>query len=184
VDGVAAESQAKPLLDRVLRIMKQGIEEGRNTIEDLRSTDLQPFDLVIALSSVQQELGVKPDVDFRVSVAGQEQPLLPVIRHEIYRIGREALVNAFSHSQANRVEFKVEYADDDFHMCIWDNGRGIHPGVLRNGRGGHWGLAGMRERATRIGGILKISSDVDGTEVQLYVPGALAFQVAALNQSA
>jgi PAS domain S-box-containing protein len=184
VDGVPSEAEVKPLLDRVLRIMKQGIEEGRNTIEDLRSTDLQPFDLVTALSDVRQELGVNPEVDFRVSVDGKEQALQPHVRYEIYRIGREALINAFSHSRANRVEFKVEYADDDFRMCIWDNGRGIHPEVLRNGRGGHWGLAGMRERATRIGGILKISSNADGTEVQLSVPGALAFQVAALNQSA
>jgi signal transduction histidine kinase len=95
VDGVPAESQVKLLLGRVLRIMKQGIEEGRNTIEDLRSTNSQPFDLVTALSSVQQELGVSPEVDFRVLVVGQEQELQPVIRHEIYRIGREALVNAF-----------------------------------------------------------------------------------------
>jgi PAS domain S-box-containing protein len=185
VDGVPAESQVKPLLDRVLRIMKQGIEEGRNTIEDLRSADSQPFDLVTALSSVQQELGMNPDVGFRVIVAGSEQPLQPLIGHEIYRIGREALVNAFSHSHASRVEFKVEYAGGDFRMRIWDNGRGIRPEVLRHGRGGHWGLAGMRERATRIGGILKISSNpAGGTEVQLSVPGALAFQVAALNQSA
>lgn len=185
VDRVPAESQVKSLLDRVLRIMKQGIEEGRHTIEDLRSTDSDPFDLVMALSSIQQELAVRPNVDFRVSVAGQEQPLLPVVRHEIYRIGREALVNAFSHSQADRVEFRVDYADSDFRMRVWDNGRGIDPRVLREGRKGHWGLAGMRERATRIGGILKISSNpADGTEVQLSVPGALAFDVAALNQSA
>jgi PAS domain S-box-containing protein len=137
VDGVPAESQVKLLLDRVLRIMKQGIEEGRNTIQDLRSTDSQPFDLVTALSSVQQELGVNSDVDFRVVVAGSERPLQPLIKHEIYWIGREALVNAFSHSHANRVEFKVEYAGGDFLMLVWDNGRGIRPEVLCHGRGGH-----------------------------------------------
>src|SRR5215469_10963934 len=70
VDRVPAESPVRPLLDRVHRIMKQGIEEGRHTIEDLRSTDSDPFDLVMALSSIQQELAVKPIVDFRVSVAG------------------------------------------------------------------------------------------------------------------
>jgi PAS domain S-box-containing protein len=185
VDGVPPESRARPLLDRVLRIIKQGIEEGRSTIEDLRSIDSRPFDLMVALSSVQQELGVKSNVDFRVTVAGEEHPLQPLIRHEIYRIGREALVNAFSHSKANRVEFKVEYANTDFRMHISDNGRGIDPEVLRDGREGHWGLAGMRERARKIGGILKISSSASaGTEVQLSVPGALVFQVAAFNQSA
>jgi signal transduction histidine kinase len=165
--------------------MKQGIEEGRNTIEDLRSTDSQPFDLITALSSVKQELAVNSNVDFRFQVVGREQPLLPLVRHEIHRIGREALINAFSHSRANRVEFKVEYAGSDFRMRIWDNGQGIDPHVLSDGREGHWGLAGMRERATRIGGILNISSSATaGTEVQLSVPGALAFQVAVLNQIA
>ena len=179
VDGVPAESEVKPLLDRVLRIMKQGIEEGRNTIEDLRSTDSQPFDLVTALSSVKQELAVNSDLDFRVTITGQEQALLPLVRHEIHRIGREALINAFSHSGASRVEFKLEYSGDDIRMRICDNGCGIGSAVLRDGRDGHWGLAGMRERATKIGGILKISSSLAaGTEILLSVPGALAFQTA------
>jgi PAS domain S-box-containing protein len=179
VDGVPPESPVKPRLDRVLGIMKQGIEEGRHTIEDLRCTDFQPFDLVAALSSIQQELGVSSNVDFRVSVAGSERPLQPLIRHEIHRIGREALINAFAHSKANRVEFKVEYAGSDFRMRICDSGCGIGPDVLRDGRDGHWGLAGMRERARRIGGILKISSSpATGTEVQLSVPAALAFHAA------
>jgi signal transduction histidine kinase len=118
-------------------------------------------------------------VDFRVSVAGSERPLQPLIRHEIHRIGREALINAFAHSKANRVEFKVEYAGSDFRMRICDSGCGIGPDVLRDGRDGHWGLAGMRERARRIGGILKISSSpATGTEVQLSVPAALAFHAA------
>ena len=183
VDGVPKESEVKPLLDRVLRIMKQGIEEGRNTIEDLRSTDFQPFDLVAALSSVKQELAVNSALDFRVTVTGQEQALLPLVRHEIHRIGREALINAFSHSRANRVEFKLEYAGSDFRMRVWDNGRGIDPEVLREGREGHWGLAGMRERATKIGGILRISSSLAaGTEIQLSVPAAVAFQAATLSQ--
>jgi signal transduction histidine kinase len=71
----------------------------------------------------------------------------PAIRHEIYRIGREALVNAFCHSRAKRVEFEIEYADSDLRMRVRDNGCGIDPQVLAAGREGHWGLPGMRERA-------------------------------------
>jgi PAS domain S-box-containing protein len=93
------------------------------------------------------------------------------------RIGREALVNAFSHSRADCVEFEIEYADSDLRMRVRDNGRGIDPQVLRTGRDGHWGLAGMRERAAKIGGMLNISSTAAaGTEVQLSIPGRIAFQ--------
>ena len=60
-------------------------------------------------------------------------------------------------------------------MRIRDNGCGIDRQVLEKGRDGHWGLAGMRERATRIGGLLKIlSSPAAGTEVQLSIPTSLA----------
>lgn len=183
-DRVPSESQVKPLLNRVLGILKQGIEEGRNTIEDLRSTDSEPFDLVTALSSVRQELAVNPQVDFRLQVVGREQSLLPIVQHEILRVGREALINAFSHSRANHVELKLEYCDSNFRMRILDNGCGIDTDVLRNGRDGHWGLAGMRERASKIGGVLSIASNSHGTEVDLSIPGALAFKSVALNKGA
>ena len=56
-------------------------------------------------------------------------------------------------------------------MRIRDNGRGIDPQVLEEGRRGHWGLVGMRERATRIGALLKIlSSAAAGTKVRLSLP--------------
>src|SRR4030095_13541851 len=105
-------------------------------------------------------------------------PLPPPIGPEIYRIGREALFNAFCHSRAKSVEFELEYADNDLRMRVRDNGCGIDPHVLHAGREGHWGLAGMRERATRIGGLLKIySSATAGTEVHLSIPGDIAFQL-------
>jgi PAS domain S-box-containing protein len=180
-DDMGADSPVKPRLDRILQIMKQGIEEGRNTIQDLRSSDSSTLDLVLALSGVQHEFAVKPDVDFRVVVAGQQQPLRPSACHEIYRIGREALVNAFCHSRAKRVEFELEYTSD-LRMRVRDNGCGIDAQVLAAGRHGHWGLAGMRERATRIGGQLKICSNAStGTEVQLSIPGNIAFQLSATD---
>ena len=108
---------------------------------------------MLALSNVRQELAVNSDIDFRVSVTGQQQPLQPAIGREVYRIGREALVNAFCHSRAKRVECELEYTDTHLCMRVRDNGCGIDPQVLQSGREGHWGLAGMRERAERIGGL-------------------------------
>jgi PAS domain S-box-containing protein len=176
--GVPTDLPVKPRLDRILQLVDQGIEEGRITLQGLRSPDSRPLDLVLALSRVQQELAVQPEIDFRVVVTGRQQPLQPPLQHEIYRIGREALVNAFCHSRAKRVEFELEYGDRDLRMWIRDNGTGIDPQVLRDGREGHWGLAGMRERAARMGGLLKItSSATDGTEVQLSVPSGVAIQL-------
>jgi len=53
------------------------------------------LDLGVALSAIQQEFSTQAGVDFRVSVVGQQQPLGSAIQDEIYRIGKQALVNAF-----------------------------------------------------------------------------------------
>ena len=185
VDAVPEESPMKPRLDRVLQIMSRGIEEGRSTIRGLRASDSAARDLVIALSGVEQELSCRPNIDFRVNVAGRQQPLNPLIKQEIYRIGREALLNAFCHSGAKRVEVELEYGDQNLHMRVRDNGAGIDQQVLRNGREGHWGLVGMQERAARIGGLLKIStSPSNGTEVRLTIPSGIAFHFSATENSA
>jgi PAS domain S-box-containing protein len=169
--GIGQDSPVRPQFDRILQLMQQGVQEGRDAIQDLRTSESHTADLVLALSRIRQELDVEPVIDFQVIQAGQQKQFPPGIQHEIYRIGREALVNAFSHSGAKRVELELEYSDNKLHMRIRDDGRGMDPQVLEKGRDGHWGLAGMRERATRIGGLLKIlSSATAGTEIQLSIP--------------
>src|SRR5215470_1797508 len=172
LDNVPLDSPVRSRLDRILQIMDKGMEEGRNAIQGLRSTDSHALDQFLALP-IQQEIPVHSDIDFRV--VGQQKPLKPTIHHEICRIGREALVNAFRHSGAKRVEFELEYSESDLRMRVRDNGCGIDPHVNQAGCEGHWGLAGMRERAMRIGGLLKIASSATaGTEIHLSVPGWIA----------
>jgi len=182
-DLLRQDQEVEPRLRRILQIINDGLREGREAIQDLRSPDSSASDLVQALSRVQREVAVKSDVVFHVKVAGRQQPLQPSIRHEIYRIAREALVNAFCHSRATCVEFELEYTDRDLRIFVRDNGCGIDPQVLQEGRNGHWGLPGMRERAARIGGLLNISSSAAaGTEVHISIPGAVAFQLETLNR--
>jgi PAS domain S-box-containing protein len=181
---VAQDSPVKNQLDRILEIMRQGIAEGRDAIQGLRSSGSQTSDLVSGLSRIQDELKVQPDTDFRVTVTGRQKQLAREIQHEIYRIGREALFNAFCHSGAKRIELELEYSDSELYVRIRDNGCGIEPQMLEKGRDGHWGLAGMRERTTRIGGVLKIlSSPAAGTEVQLSIPTSIASELSLPHHS-
>ena len=181
VESLAPDSQVKSKFDPILQLMEQGIDEGRNAIQCLRSSGSGPMDnLVAALSAVRQEFSTQPGVDYRATVVGQQQPLRSAIQQEIYCIGREALVNAFCHSGAKRIDLELEYTDRNLTIRVRDNGRGIDQQVLYAGRKGHWGLTGMRERATRIGGLLKISSSATGgTEIQLSIPSDVAFQPSA-----
>ena len=170
--GVPLEmTTLKPRLDRVLQIIKMGIQEGRDAILRLRSKEAITTDLIPALSSIQQQLDIPQEAEFRVRVAGREQELPPEIEREVYHIGREALSNAFCHSGAKNVVLEVEYHEEQLSMRIRDNGLGMDPQIIEKGREGHWGLAGMRERAARIGGALNISSRLGaGTEIELTVP--------------
>jgi PAS domain S-box-containing protein len=167
VNGVPSDSPVKVRLDRILQLMQQGIEDGRKAIQGLRLSDAAPLDLIQAFSGIQRELAVSSDVEFRVTVSGEQRALHPAVAHEIYRIGSEALINAFRHSRATRVEVDLEYGDSELRMKVRDNGCGVDPRVLETGREGHWGLAGMRERAAKIGGLLKIANSATGTEIEL-----------------
>jgi len=177
VDRLPPDSPAKTSLNRILSLMSQVIEEGRNAVRGLRSSPNSSLDLGQAFSRIQQELAIEEDVGFRVIVDGQPRSLHPVLRDEVYRIGREALVNAFQHSRAKSIEIELEYASRQLRVLVRDNGCGIDPDMLLSGREGHWGLPGMRERAERIGGKLHVwSRPTAGTEVELSVPGHVAFQ--------
>ena len=177
VDQLPSDSPARPGLDRILQLMGQVIEEGRNTLRGLRSSLQSSHDLGTSLSRVPQEFGEQPATDFRVIVVGPVLALQPGVRDEVYRIGREAVLNAYRHSQARNVEVELAYAADQLRVAVRDDGCGIDPQVMQFGRDGHWGLPGMRERAERIGAKLRVwSRGGEGTEVELCVPSEIAFE--------
>src|SRR5207249_1493927 len=122
----------KPSLSRVLQLMGQVIDEGRNAVRGLRSPDSGPNDLAQAFSRIQGELGLEEKIDFRVIVEGQPHPLNPVLRDEIYRIGREALVNALRHARAKKIVIELEYSSSSLRILVRDDGCGIDPQVLRS----------------------------------------------------
>lgn len=176
VDELSRGEPAMSRLERVQQLMSQVLEEGRQALRGLRSTERSADDLGPALSRIPGELGLQDPAAFRVVAEGRARPLLPVVRDEIYRIAREALVNAFRHSGAATIEVEIEYAARQLRVMVRDDGRGIDSEVLRAGRENHWGLSGMRERAERIGARLQVWSRAgSGTEVELAVPGKIAF---------
>lgn len=177
VDQLPPDSPAKSRLSKVLKLMRQVIEEGRNALRGLRSSSgFGSLDLEQAFSRMQQEVSTTEEIAFRVIVEGSSRPMHPVVRDEVYRIGREALVNAFRHARAKNIEVDVAYLANHLRILVRDDGCGIDPQVLHSGREGHWGLSGMRERAERIGARLKVwSRGGSGTEVELLVPSHVAF---------
>ena len=179
-DLLPPESPVRAQLNHILAVMARVSTEGRNAVQGLRSPDGDSLQLEQAFAQIAEEFDGEtsdPPVDFRIAVEGRSRPLHPVFRDEVYRIGREAVINAFRHSQAKTVEVEIEYSEKYFRLVVRDNGSGIDPEVLRSGREGHWGLHGMRERSERIGAQLRLWSRAEGgTTVEMTVPGKLAFR--------
>jgi signal transduction histidine kinase len=180
VSDMLPPGAAKKALEEALDHADQAILEGRNAIQNLRSSTSVTNELAQAIAALGEEMGDRDGksntAKLRVSVEGKPQELHPILRDDVYCIAREALHNAFRHAKATKIEAEITYAERLLRLRIRDDGAGIDSKVVATGREGHWGLQGMRERAQQIGGQLEIWSQAGaGTEVDLRVPGEIAY---------
>ena len=132
------------------------------------------------MTNLSEELagGTGRSITFRVLVEGVPRVVRPTLQDEIYRIAGESLRNAFRHAQAEHIETEIMYGES-LRLRFRDDGKGIDPGIVEHGgRPGHWGLPGIRERARQIGAQLEVWSELGaGTEVELSIPGSIAYEV-------
>ena len=175
-------AEAIQTLDKALDGAEQAIVEGRDAIHDLRSLAPAAQGLAEEITALGEELIAedtnKDPAQFRVVIEGSVRVLHPNVHLDISRIAREALRNAFIHSQGRLIETEITYSDKLFRLRIRDDGKGLDPNVRDQGeRTGHWGLRGMRERAERLGGELDLWSEPGaGTEVELRIPGSIVYE--------
>ena len=174
---------AMQVVDEAIHVAEAGITEGRAAIHDLRPEPASQRDLLELLRATGHELTDTHQSDgdvptFRVILEGKQRDLNLVIQNEVYRISREVIRNAFAHAEASHIEAEVHYDDNYLRVRVRDDGNGIDPSVFRGGGPpGHWGIPGMRERAKEIGSRLDFWGEkCAGTEVQLTVPAAVAYQ--------
>ena len=174
---------ARQVLQTALDDAAHAITDARAAVEDLRSSTAVTDDLASAIETWGEELAGRQRASngyasaFSVEVEGPPQALHPILRDEIYRIAREALRNAFRHAQARRIEVEIMYATRQFRLRVRDDGTGMDASVLHQGRAGHWGIGGMRERSKGIGGELEVWSEGGaGTEVALTIPASVAYE--------
>jgi signal transduction histidine kinase/ligand-binding sensor domain-containing protein len=159
----------------------EAIIEGRDAVQGLRMSTVEQNDLALAIRTVGEELASgdnnQSSPEFNVVVEGTSRNLHPILRDEVYRLAAEALRNTFRHAAAQTVEVEIRYGEKHFRLRVRDDGKGIRDEILRSeGREGHYGLHGMKERAELVGGQLTIWSEVDnGTEIELYIPASRAY---------
>ena len=172
---------AAKFLDSAMQVGDQAIGEGRDAVQNLRSSTFEEGELATVLGALGAELtvGMEPRAtpEYRVMVEGKPRELSASVRDDIYRIAREAVRNAYQHANARHIETEVTFGDTDLRVRVRDDGIGVDSTILARGqRAGHWGLPAMRERSESIGGRLKVWSERNaGTEVELCISGVIAY---------
>ncbi len=159
-------------LERVLKLLDDGIGLKRRVVEELRPTLLDNMGLMAALHWQLEETCRRSNLDYAEDLPDDEElRLRPDAAILLFRIVQEALANIVKHAHASRVELALDVADNRLLLVVRDNGVGMSPGS-GNGSTGH-GLASLRHRAFMLGGQLTVAeSPGGGTEIRVLVPMA------------
>lgn len=145
--------------------------ELRRSIWDLRSRELEQFDLYKALSLSAERIAGNAGMRVEVETKGNVHPLPEVIEETLLRIAQEAVTNAVKHSGATFVKIVMAFSAENVVLEIKDNGNGFTPQNCAGPEEGHFGLLGMAERAKRLGGQISITSAVGaGTTIRVEIP--------------
>jgi signal transduction histidine kinase len=172
------ESSIREGFEQALSQADRVMIEGRGVLSRLRSRGTKPESLTESYTAIGKELGAVSPAHLEVSLGGASRDLDAVVQEEVLKIGREALFNAYRHARARRIEVEIYFGIFEFRIRFRDDGVGINPAILREGSvPGHFGLPGMRERVSRIGGHMELwSRRGAGTEVEVRVPSVIAYR--------
>ena len=150
---------------------RHSLTEARRSVMDLRASVLEGQDLAAALESGTRLWTAGSGVEVDVDVSGPRTALPEEAEQHLLRIAQEAVTNVLKHAGASRIRVKLHMEARRLFLRIVDNGRGFEQQDAFSSQGGHFGLIGMRERAERLGGELRLASQPGGgTEVEVKVP--------------
>jgi signal transduction histidine kinase len=162
---------ARGYLEMAQRMARHSLTEARRSVMDLRASVLEGQDLATAIESGIRLLTAGSGIEVTVAVTGPETKLPEEMEQHLLRIAQEAVTNALKHAGASQIGVALQMEGRTLRLRIRDNGRGFDQQDVFSPCGGHFGVIGMRERAERLGGGLRLASNPgEGTEVEVTVP--------------
>jgi signal transduction histidine kinase/ligand-binding sensor domain-containing protein len=165
------DSPARRCLDIAGRMARHSLTEARRSVMDLRASMLEEQDLGAALRAGATAWTAGTGVETEVAVEGPDTPLPEDVEHNLLRIAQEAVTNALKHAAAARIRIHLTRETRGVGLRIEDNGRGFDEKDAFSPVSGHFGVLGMRERAERLGGSMRLtSSPGQGTTVEVRAP--------------
>jgi PAS domain S-box-containing protein len=173
IGRVSEPAAAIAELRDVVSVAQKTLVDARHAVWDLRTPSVTGGDLADALRTAVEDCLRGTGISLEYAAKGPERPLEPDVEGTLLRVAREAVTNTVKHAAACAVQVELSYRAQDVRMVVADDGRGFDVESNLQAFGSHWGLLGMRERAARIRGKLRIRSTLgQGTEIVLLVPYA------------
>jgi len=158
-------------LELAQQMVDQSQKEVRRSIWDLRSQMLDNNDLPGALDAVGKQLSSGTDIHIMVQVLGPKRRLPEMIENHLLRITQEAVANAIKHGRPRRIEVQLIFEPASVAVTVRDDGCGFDVQGTSATRNGHFGLAGMHERAKALNGTIVVESGPGkGTIIIVEVP--------------
>ncbi len=168
-----AEEGLRDAVGHAVEQIEETIANLRALISDLRPAALDELGLKAALEALAERSGERHGVEVDLSVelafeqGAQSGRLGAELETALYRIVQEALTNASKHGQADRAVVEIQEDATCVRVLVRDNGKGFDP----QSKGSGFGLLGMRERASLLGGELQLESpSAGGTELRARIP--------------
>lgn len=174
VDDLPKKAPARPALVAAIDRADEVIAQGRDRVRELRSSHNER-DIGAIIADIVARQAFAPEVVVAMETDGAPRALDPLTLDEVGQIASEAIFNIWRHAHAGRITIETSYGAD-FCLRIADDGAGIDPEIAESGKDGHFGVSGMRERASKLRGELRVRRvPTGGAEVMLTIPGEIAY---------
>jgi len=163
-----AASPARRHLDLALLTARENLAEARTLVTALTPATLEAGTLGDTVRRVTSATRAQVGIEAHAEVTGTARRLPTGTEVVLLRVCQEALANVRKHADARQVRVRLCYAGTTVRLTVTDDGKGFDPG----GTTGGYGLKGMRDRVSQVGGTVEVASVPGrGTEVSAEVPG-------------
>jgi signal transduction histidine kinase len=156
------------------KVATAGVEELQRMVSGLHPPQLDDLGLLAALRWYASDINKHYGIAINIVNHGTKPQLSTDIRSVVFRIAQEAITNVVRHARASVIDIQLDYSVDNVYLRVEDNGQGFNSDVVlkkKPGKPTAWGLLGMVERATLVGGTCNILSvPGKGTLIEVNVP--------------
>ncbi len=158
--------RAEEMLQQALDTTRNGLDETRRAMQNLRASPLEEMGLSLAVRSLAEDAAERASFKLNLEMTDLLEGLPVDVEQGYYRIAQEALENIIRHANASLVTIKLGWQAKCLVLEVSDDGIGFNP--LQEKIENRFGILGMQERANLIGARWEVSSQKDqGTTVRL-----------------